>query len=250
MKRSLPILLVAAGLLAVACGSAAKDDPILRLSAEESLAEGRRLYEAEKFAQSRPYFQHAFEVEPNSAVGREALLLVADSLYHQSAGGLLVQAEAKYRDYLNRFPTSDKAPYVQLQIARALLRGMERPDRDQQTTLKALAAFEELLRLYPSGEFTQEAQEGMARVRTNLAEHEFLVARFYLRFGLPPAAVNRLEALLEQYPDYSERDKAMLHLVLAYRRIGAKDRAQETVSKLRAEYPGSPWLKQIPKEMR
>lgn len=250
MKRSVACLLLAAGLALAACGSGAKDDPILRLSAEESLAEGRRLYEAEKFSQSRPYFQHAFEVEPNSAVGREALLLVADALYQQSGGGLLIQAEAKYRDFLNRFPTSDRAPYVQLQIARTLLRRMERPDRDQESTRKAQLAFEDLLRLYPTGEFTAEAQEGLARVRTNLAEHEFAVARFYLRFGLPPAAATRLEALLEQYPDYLERDKALFHLALAYRRSGKKDAAQETMSKLRAEFPSSPWLRKVPKEMR
>ena len=69
----------------------------------ESLDAGRKLFDAGKFTQARPYFQHAFEVEPNSAVGRESLLLVADSAFQEGGRTELVQAEAKYRDFLNRF---------------------------------------------------------------------------------------------------------------------------------------------------
>jgi len=244
------VLLLSAGLVAGACGSNPKDDPILRLSAEESLDAGRKLFDTGKFAQSRPYFQHAFEVEPNSAVGRESLLLVADSAFQEGGRTQLVQAEAKYRDFLNRFPTSPKASYVQLQIARTLLRRMEKPDRDQQTTVEAQTAFEELLRLYPTSDSVEEAQAGLDQVRANLAEHEFSVGKFYLRYGLPIAASKRFEGLLENYPAYTERDKALLHLVLAYRAIGRKDDAQATASRLEQEHPESRWIREIPKEMR
>ena len=80
---------------------------------------------------ARPYFTHAFEVEPNSAIGREALLLAADTYYLSGGSANFVQAEAKYRDFLNRFPTSDQAAYVQFQIANSLAKRMEKPDRDQ-----------------------------------------------------------------------------------------------------------------------
>lgn len=243
-------LLAAVAVLGGACGSSPKDDPILRLSAEESLAAGRELYDAGKHAQARPYFQHAFEVEPNSAVGRESLLLVADALFQEGGRTQLVQAEAKYRDFLNRFPTSPRAAYVQLQIARTLLRRIERPDRDQQTTVEAQAAFEELLRLYPASDAAEEAEAGLEQVRSNLAEHEFVVGKFYLRYGLPIAAVRRLEGLLEGYPEYEERDKALLHLALAYRTLGRKDEAQATVSRLKEEHPDSRWIREIPREMR
>lgn len=252
MNRTVTLVLLAA-LLAFgggACGSNPKDDPILRLSAEESLAAGREFYDAGKYTQARPYFQHAFEVEPNSAIGRESLLLVADALFHEGGRTQLVQAEAKYRDFLNRFPTSPRAAYVQLQIARSLLRRMERPDRDQQSTVEARTAFEELLRLYPASDAAAEAQAGLDQVQANLAEHEFVVGKFYLRYGLPIASAKRFEGLLEAYPAYDERDKALLHLALAYRAIGRKDDAQATVSRLKEEYPDSAWIREIPREMR
>src|SRR6185295_6685971 len=160
-RRSLRISILAVALLAgvatTACrsgrGRAERQDPLLQLSAAESLAEGQRLMGVEKYSQARKYLTHAFEVEPNSTSGREALLLVADSLYKQGGTQNLVQAEAKYRDFLNRFPTSERAPYVQLQIGNALAARVERPDRDQSVTRQAVAAFEDLLRLYPTSEY-------------------------------------------------------------------------------------------------
>ena len=168
-----------------AARAAPADDPILRLSAEESLATGKELLAREKYARARPYFTHAFEVEPNSAVGREALLLAADTYYLEGGSANFVQAEAKYRDFLNRFPTSEQAAYVQFQIANSLAKRMEKPDRDQTVTRKALEAYQELVRLYPTSEYAAQAQEQIEVVRANLAEHEFVVGRFYLRYGLP-----------------------------------------------------------------
>lgn len=248
-RRCLALLLAFVAL--AGCRSGRKhEDPILRLSAAESLTEGKRLLDGKKYGQSRPYFQHAFEVEPNSAAGREALLLVADTLYFESGEANLVQAEAKYRDYQNRFPTSARAAYVQFQIANALSRRIERPDRDQQSSRKAVAAYEDLLRLYPTSEYVAPAREGLEKVRASLAEHEFLVGRFYYRFGLPAAAVMRLEGLLDKYPQYPGRDKTLFVLAQVYLDVDRKDDAQAAFSRLAKEFPQSPWVAKIPKESR
>ncbi|KAB2958629.1 MAG: outer membrane protein assembly factor BamD [Thermoanaerobaculia bacterium] len=232
------------------CRSGAKDDPILRLSAAESLAEGKQLFEREKYAAARPYFAHAFEVEPNSAAGREALLLVADTLFLEGSDTDLIQAEAKYRDFQNRFPTSERSDYVQYQIARSLARRIERADRDQAATVKALQAFEDLLRLYPTSPHAEEARAEIATVRDRLAEHEYVVGQFYLRYGLHKAAIARLNTLLERYPGYGERDKALWALGMSHAGAKAADDAQATFSKLRDEFPQSRWLAKVPKEYR
>lgn len=242
--------LLVVGVLLAGCKSGIKDDPILRLSAAEALTEGKQLFERERYGRAQPYFSHAFEVEPNSAVGREALLLVADCLFLQGGTANLIQAEAKYRDFQNRFPTSERAAYVQYQIASSLSRRIERADRDQAATHKARAALEDLLRLYPTSEYAETARAELVTVTDRLAEHEFLVGRFYLRFGLPAASALRFEGLLANYPTFSERDKVLLHLGLAYRELGRADEAQSTFSKLRAEHPGSRWLKELPEEAK
>lgn len=250
VRAALALSAVVVALFAAACGSAKKDDPILRLSAAESLVEGKRLFERERFAAARPYFAHAFEVEPNSAAGREALLLVADTLFLEGGSTNLIQAEAKYRDFMNRFPTSDKGAYVQSQIAAALAKRIERPDRDQAATVKALEAYRDLIRLYPTSPFADAARGEIAKVEDRLAEHEYLVGRFYLRYRLPPAAIGRLEKVIEDYPDYSGRERALYYLGLAYRAAKRADDAQATFSKLREQFPDSEWVAKIPKENR
>jgi len=173
--------------------------------------------------------------------------MVADSLFREGNNTALIQAEAKYRDFQNRFPTSDRAAYVQAQIAASLGERIERPDRDQEITRKALSAYEDLLRLYPTSSYAESSGEQIRRVKTSLAEHEFIVGRFYLRYGLPAAAAKRLEYLLANYPEYGERDKALLHLGLVYRKLDRSDDAQATFSRLRSEHPDSRWIEDIPK---
>lgn len=246
MNSSHRALVLAAIALFAACRSGVKDDPILRLSAAESLTEGKRLFEDEKYSAARPYFTHAFEVEPNSPAGREALLLVADSLFLQGGDTNLIQAEAKYRDFQNRFPTSERGAYVQLRIAQSLSRQIERPDRDQTATVKAIEAYEDLLRLYPTSDEAETAQEEIRGVQDRLAEHEFLVGDFYLRYGLPGATIDRIEGLLERFPDYSGTDRALFVLAEAYRKTERADDAQATLTRLRQEYPDSPWTGKIP----
>jgi len=242
------VLLAMLALTAAACHSSAKEDPILRLAAEESLVQGKELLAKQKYARARPYFTHAFEVEPNSAIGREGLLLAADTFYLEGGVANYVQAEAKYRDFLNRFPTSAQAPYVQFQIANSLAKRMEKPDRDQATTLKALEGYEDLIRLYPTSEYAQQAQEQIKLVEANLAEHEFQIGRFYLRYGLSPAAVERFNFLLETYPEYPDKGKVFYHLGLAHQKMNHPEEAQKAFDRLRTEAPDSPWIAQIPEK--
>jgi outer membrane protein assembly factor BamD len=243
------VLLVLAGLAGVAgckSGGGRSSDPILRLSAEESLVQGKELLAHAKYSRARPLFTHAFEVEPNSKVGREALLLAADTFYLEGGSGNFTQAEAKYRDYLNRFPTSEQAAYVQFQIANSLAKRMERPDRDQTVARKGLEAYQELIRLYPTSEYATKAQEQLVAVSANLAEHEWVVGYFYLRYGAPVAAINRFEYLIQTYPKYAGLDRVMYYMGRAYQRIRKPEEAKKAFDRLRTEFPNSKLVKEIP----
>jgi outer membrane protein assembly factor BamD len=254
MKRTLALcLLTLLAALAVSslsgCGGGIQDDPILKLSGEEALSEGKRLIEEKKYSRARRYLTHAFEVEPNSRSGREALLLVADTYYLQGGLTNFIQAESKYRDFLNRFPTSNQAGYAQFQAANSLIKRMEKPDRDQSTTQKALEAFQEVIRLYPTSEYAEEAREQIKIVQQNLAEHELIVGRFNYRFGNYAGAVSRLEYLLETYPDFTGQDEALYILGLSYRKSRSsadKLKALAAFHRLENEHPDSPLVRKIP----
>ena len=239
---TLALVVVAAG-----CGDGIDNDPILRLSASESLEQGKALMEQEKYARAREYLIHAFEVEPNSAGGREALLMVADAHYLQGGNQNFIRSEAKYRDYQNRFPTSDYAGYVQFQIASSLAKRTLSPDRDQTATRKALDAFNDVIRLFPTSEYVEEAKGELARLRAILAESEFGKGLFNLKRGLLKAAVARFEDLLDEFPEYLEVDKVLFYLARAYEEGEQTDLASETRERLRAEYPESDYTADLEK---
>lgn len=240
------IILAPLALVVGACGGGF-EDPILRLSAEESLAEGKALMEKGKFLRARDYLTHAFEIEPNSATGREALLLVADSHFLAGGSDNFIKAEAKYRDFQNRFPTSEHGAYVQFQIANSLAKRMLRPSRDQRATYQALQAFQDLLQIYPTSEYVTPAQEQIKVVEHNLAKSEYLKGYFHMRsVRLPKAAANRFERVIELYPDFDEMDMVLFQLGRAYERMDEPEKAQNAWSRLRTEYPDSRFARRVP----
>lgn len=255
--RWLRLGLIALAIAAVACGGR-REDPILRLSAVESLEQGKVLMGEEKYGQAKDYLLHAFEVEPNSSSGREGLLLAADALYLKGGFDSWVESESRYRDFLNRFPTSPRADYAQLRIAQSLLGRMEKPSRDQQVTRKALVAFEDLIRLFPTSEHADLARQEMTVVNQRLAEHEWVVAFYYFRASggsrrsarLARPAISRMEYLLENYPDYSEQDKIYAFVCRAHDRLEQPEKAAEACSTLRERYPDSEYISKLPRHLR
>lgn len=241
--------LAVAALAAAGCRSNPAEDPILRLSAAEALTEGKELMAQAKYTRAQRYLSHAYEVEPNSVAGREGLLLLADSYFLDGGVTNWIQAEAKYRDFLNRFPTSEQAAYAQFQIANSLARRIEKANRDQTATQRALAAYEELIRLYPTSDYAAEAETQIQVVRDRLAESEFVVGQFYLDYRYPGGAIQRFESMLEDFPDYSQRDKVLYHLGVAYQRSRNPEhagKAAEVFDRLAREFPESEWVDDIP----
>ena len=238
-------------MLLSACGSGApKIDPILQLSTQEALERGAELLEAKKFNRAHRYFTHAFESSPNSREGRGALLQAADALF--LAGGVdnFVLCEAKYRDFINRFPTSERADYAQFQAANCLAARMEKPDRDQTTARKALVAYEELFRLYPTSEHLEEAQDKAEAVRNQLARSEFMVGAFYTRYRLCRAAIARLEPIPESYPSYEAREELLYFLGRAYIQCRNNEKAADVLDELARDYPQSRYLGKLDKMLR
>ena len=246
LKRAFLLL----ALLGIGCGGGGREDPILRLSAEEALEQGKALMAQEKFAKAGPLLIHAFEVEPNSRSGREALLLAADALYLRGGSDSYIKCEAKYRDFLNRFPTSERADYAQFQVANCLAERVRKPDRDQKVTHQALQSYQELMRLYPTSPYAAEARTKIEAVNDRLAEHEMAIGHFYRRFRICEATIQRLEYLREEYPNYNAMDRAVFTLGLAYDACARFDDAEEMYETLHQRYPDSPYILKLDKQRK
>ncbi len=154
-----------------------------------------------------------------------------------------VKSQGRYRDFLNRFPTSQKAAYAQYQIGMSLSKRLQKPDRDQSLTQDALDAFNDVRRLYPTSEYSEMALPEMERIYNHSAEHDYLVGRFYMRyqrFGTSFAAISRFEGILENYPTYEETDRVLFYLCKLYSFSAVEEhieRGREVCKRLQDEYP-------------
>lgn len=248
--RLLPGFPLAAGLaiaVMLGCSTTRKPDKItqeLLSTPKETLFEkGKALIAKKKFDAGRKYLAFVFETYPNDPLGRQALLLVADSYFRQGGTTGYTEARFRYRDYLNRYPGAPQRDYARYQFAVCYDREHEKPDRDQTSTREAIEQYRVLLREYPNSGHTARANARIRALGDLLAEHEFAVGYFYMRKGAPGAALSRFTLLEERFPEYGARDKLFFYSGAVLQRLGRNEEASRYYARLLDEFPGSEFAK-------
>jgi outer membrane protein assembly factor BamD len=204
---------------------------------------GKNLLAKKKYDQARKYLNHVFETYPNEQMGREALLLVADSYFAEKSTTGYTEARYRYRDYLNRYPGAPRRDYARYQFALCYDKEHEKPDRDQTATREAIEQYRSLIREFPDSGYAGAARERVRQLTDLLAEHDFAIGYFYLRKGSTAAALSRFTSLEERFPDYGARDKLYYYEGIALTRLGRKDEAGRYFQKVVQDFPKSDYAK-------
>jgi outer membrane protein assembly factor BamD len=233
--------------VALGCSHTRKPDKLtqelLSTPKEALFTKGKALLEKKKYETGRKYLNFVFETYPNDPLGREALLLVADSFFRQGGTTGYTEARFRYRDYLNRYPGAPRRDYARYQFALCYDKEHERPDRDQTSTLEAVEQYRALIREFPDSGFAGAARERIRRLTDLLAEHEFGVAYFYMRKGALAAALSRFASLEERFPDYASRDKLFYYSGRTLSRLGREEEASRYYARLVETFPDSEYAK-------
>ena len=204
---------------------------------------GKALLEKKKYEEARKYLNHVFETYPNEQMGRESLLLVADSYFKQKSSTGYTEARYRYRDYLNRYPGAPQRDYARYQFALCYDKEHEKPDRDQTATREAIEQYRTLIREFPTSGYAGAARERIRQLTDLLAEHDFEIGYFYLRKGSTAAALSRFNSLEQNFPDYGAKDKLYYYQGLALDRLGRKDEARRYFEKVVEAFPQSDFAK-------
>ena len=220
-----------------------------KLTKEQAFQKGEDFYARKKWARARGFYQHVYENYPGDILGRKSLLRVADTYFMQGDPVNLVEAQYKYRDFINRYPGNDKADYAMLQIAMVSYKQMERPDRDQTKTREALEKFNDMLRAYPRSPLAPEAEARLQDVLDQLAEHEQIIARYYMKRRSWDAAVKRLNYLIDNYHTYRKKDSVFFDLGQSLENSGRKGEARLYYERILAEYPKSEYAERATKRI-
>jgi len=170
-------------------------------------------------------------------------LAIADSWYREGGSHAWAQAEAEYKDFKLFYPTMPEAAESQEKVCLIHYKQMEKADRDHQQAMRAEDECRLLMQEYPNSKFAPQAQQMLRNIQEVLAEGEYKTGIFYHTKGSYPAAANRLQALVDQYPLFSEADDALWQVADSYTRMGDRfeDKAAAAYTRIVKDYPLSDW---------
>ncbi|HYU45604.1 MAG TPA: outer membrane protein assembly factor BamD [Terriglobales bacterium] len=184
-----------------------------------------------KFDVARMTLQTLINTYPESEYIARAKLAVADSWYAEGGSTAMQQAEIEYKDFRTFFPNMPEAAEAQLKVANIHYQGMEKPDRDYTHAMRAEEEYRALLQEYPDSKLVPQAKQRLREVQEVLAQREFNIGRFYYLRQSYPAAIARLQTLVDRYPLYSGADQALYLMGQAYEgqieRLRANPRVNE-----------------------
>jgi outer membrane protein assembly factor BamD len=213
-------------------------DKILFDSATHDIERGR--YEIARIS-----LQTLMNTYESSEYLAKAKLAIADSWFREGGGNGLAQAEAEYKDFQLFYPQMEESAQAQKRICDIHYKQMDKSDRDIIQTLRAETECKDLITQYPNSKFVPEATQELREVQESLAAHEFAAGDYYRSRLMNPAAANRLNALVDQYPLYSGAGLALYEAGDSYSKMGPRFRKQagEMFTRIVRDYPSSPQVK-------
>lgn len=193
------------------CAGSRQEEQLLRELANMDKASifqrGEDLYGDEKYEEARKYFSFVYDTFPNDPMGHKAALRIADTYAAKRDSMSQTEARLRYRDFANRYPNDPDRDYALLMLGRTHTPKKVRPDRELSSLNEAMAAYQQLINLYPNSAHVEAGRQELASLRRTMADHELYVARYYSRNKLWLAVQWRLEYLKENYPDYPEMEE-------------------------------------------
>ena len=204
------------------------DPQFASLTKEQAFAKAEDFYNHKKWQRARSFYQHVYETSPNDPLGRRSLLRIADTYYQQNDPINLVEAQYKYRDFINRYPGSDRD-----------LTDQPHERSDQQKTREAVEKFNDMIHTFPNSPLRGDAEKRLQDALDRLAKHEHIVAKYYLKRRSFDAGVRRLNFLIDTFPNYTNRVGAFYDIANALEYLGRKGEARLYYERVVSEFPKS-----------
>ena len=207
-------------------------------SPEALYAAGMQELRANRFQRAVDLFDAVEREHPYSTWATNAKLMAAyadytRNRYTEAIGALdrFIQLHPAHRDIAYAYYLRALAQYEQINDAQ----------RDQQQTITAMTALQEVVNRFPDTAYARDARLKMDLARDHLAGREMHVGRYYQRQGLLSAAIGRFRRVVDEYQTTNHVPEALHRLTEIYIALGLTDEARRTASVLGFNYPGSPW---------
>lgn len=240
----LTLFLLLALLLSACSDDPTRSDPFASWSAKDFYEESRRALEAGEFKTAIEHLENLEARFPFSPYARQAQLDVAYAYYKFEEPDSVITAADRFLRLNPRDEHVDYAWYLKglanFQRGAGFLDSWfpRDPSQHDSKSLKdAFNDFSTLVRRYPDSRYAADAYKRMVYLRNELAEHEVVVAEYYMKRGAWLAAAQRGQTVLEQYAQAPARVRALQLMDEAYTRLGMTDLATDARSILAKNLP-------------
>lgn len=165
----------------------------------------------------------------------------ADTVYNYQANCYLKQrdytlAGYHFKNLADNYRNSVFAENADFMTAYCFYKLSPRPSLDQESSIKAITAFQLYLIKYPGSQKKTEAQDFIAELRNKLVQKSYLSAKLYYDIENYQSSIIALQNSLEEYPESEHREELMFLLLksdylLAVNSVPEKqaERYQETI---------------------
>jgi outer membrane protein assembly factor BamD len=251
-SRGLQLWVATGALVAWAVtGCAGTDAEGVRVSyldtARSNYDKGMAELKDENFVEATKYFTYVKNKFPFSGYAKLAELRIADTYFAQEKW---LEAIDAYKLFLRFHPTHPEVQngYASYRICQGYVEQIPSDwflippshEKDQSATYDALRELASFARTFPQSKYLAKVRELHRKCIRKLADHEIYVAQFYLERDKPKAAILRLEALLQQYPDAGVDPEVMFLLGQTYLKMEQRSKAREVFASLMKRYPSDP----------
>ena len=101
----------------------------------------------------------------------------------------------------------------------------------------AFSALSSFLRAYPNSDYRTDVLAAMVILKDSIAQHELMIAEFYIRKGAWIAAAERARTIVDHYPGVTATADALVILVEAYDQLEQPADKAIALNQLTSEFP-------------
>ena len=233
--------LLGIGLLAVigltACAPSMEIPESLEGTEAELTEQAKTYYAQKKYEEALGYFLYIKDHFPRGDSAGISRFYAGECYF---ALEQYEDAAAEYTSFRDFFPTDPLAAEAQYKLGVSRFEDALGPERDQTDLNEALAELQIVLEKYPENQaVVEKAQVKILEVQDKLAEHEYLVARFYRIEKRYDASNARLRYITEHYPKADILPTALLMSGENYLKLDCPELAKEAFLQITQKYPTS-----------
>ena len=236
--------------VSAACASTSTRIPVGTLEPDKFLWErGTAALNERKWFTAREFFRQLVDTYPQSTYRADGKLGIGDTYLGEGTTEGFVLAENEFREFLNFFPTHDRADYAHFKLAMTSFYQMHGPERDQTETREAIKELTAFVERRPNSALLPEVRARLREARDRLSQSEYRVGFFYFRNKWYPGAIERFSSVLKNDPEFTNRDAVYYHLAECLVRIERPAAALPYFERVLAEFEQSEYLEDAQKRV-